>query len=84
MSYTVRYSGSREQKRMAGFSDAMDYLGDRKEKVLKLVNDILHDETTSLRVRRNQCYFALFFAGLRGVPAWAIIRTLWMCKTLSK
>lgn len=80
MSYTIRYTGTREQRRKAAFADAVDYLGqDGITKVWALVGEILSAKDASMRVRVNQCYFALSFAGLRGAPAWAIIRTRWIC-----
>jgi len=77
MGYTVSYKGmSRDERRYKGFSDAVDYLGaERMPKVWEIVGDILKATEVSFRVRVNQCYFALSFAGLQGVPAWAIIKT---------
>jgi hypothetical protein len=82
MSYTVRYTGTREARRMKAFADAMDWLGtpEQQEKVLSAVQAILRDSTLTGRQKVNCARLGLSFQGIHGAPAWAIMHTLIRCK----
>lgn len=79
MSYKIRYTGTREERRLAAFNDAMGWLGHdeaRIAKVLGFVQDVLHDSDMTGRQKVRTMRLGLSFAGIQGAPAWAIMKTV--------
>lgn len=75
MSYTVQYTGTKEEKLASALRDAKDYVGeDRWDKIIILLTRILTCEDSRPRKKIFNCRFALSFAGVQGLPATAIIK----------
>jgi len=79
MSYTIRYTqGTRAEREAAAMKDVHGWLGDRFGLVEQKLQEFWNGPG-SRKQRLNGLYLGLEFAGVRGLPARAMIRRI-LCK----
>jgi len=73
MSYTIKYVGTRAEKRAQALEDAKFYLGDSFDDVVEGLRRHIKGCRVNRHLVKVVC-FSLSFRGVQGLPAWMILR----------
>lgn len=80
--YTLEYDGSRSARLTEALRDALDYLpANIRTRLFAVLRDIKACPSRP-RTKRVAAYMACEFAGLRGLPATAVIKEAWRNATV--